>query len=100
LETTLASSALVIAPYMLAFSIGYWVVAPTPYLNLSKKSLKHLSKTDILHLSQAIKQGKFSIFLLIISKENLVAIQLFKTEQKFYYFNEGKECDFVIKHPI
>jgi predicted AAA+ superfamily ATPase len=32
--------------------------------------------------------------------ENLVAIQLFKTEQKFYYFNEGKECDFVIKHPI
>jgi predicted AAA+ superfamily ATPase len=32
--------------------------------------------------------------------ENLVAIQLFKSQQTFYYFNEGKECDFVIKEQI
>lgn len=30
--------------------------------------------------------------------ENVVAIELFRHEQEFYYFNEWKECDFVVKH--
>ena len=30
--------------------------------------------------------------------ENIVAIELFRNEQEFCYFAEGKECDFVIKH--
>jgi predicted AAA+ superfamily ATPase len=30
--------------------------------------------------------------------ENIVAIELFRNEQEFYYFSDKKECDFVVKN--
>jgi hypothetical protein len=32
--------------------------------------------------------------------ENIVAIELYRQEKQFFYFNEKKECDFIVKDKI
>lgn len=32
--------------------------------------------------------------------ENIVAIELYRRWKQLYYFNDGRECDFVIKEPL
>jgi predicted AAA+ superfamily ATPase len=64
----------------------------SPKVSLTNPRKVYLIDPGFIRLARNFTENKWKIL------ENIVAIHLFRSEQEFYYFDEWKECDFVIKH--
>ena len=73
------------------FVIGVSKFSFSPKKSILSPKKIYLSDNSFINLATNYSENRGK------KLENLVAIHLYRQEKEFYYFQKGKECDFIVK---
>lgn len=66
----------------------------SPKVEMTQPKKVYMIDPGFIKIGNNYSENKWRIL------ENIVAIELFRRWKQLYYFNDGRECDFVIKEPL